>query len=218
MSDHYEPTERTGLNRLRHKAVFDAAAVHAILDSARVGTLAWADGYGQPFALPMAYVRDGGRLLFHGSTGGGMLRALAAGARCCFNVFHEDGLVLARSAFESSFQYRSVTVLGVCEELADVAKRQAMDTITEGLFPARARELRPMSDKEVAATLVLALPLDELSCKVSAGWPDDSAEDLDWPVWAGVLPVRKVFGEPLPAPDLREEFGAVPPYLSEWRA
>ena len=146
------------------------------------------------------------------------MRALAAGAKCCFNVFHEDGLVLARSAFESSFHFRSVTVLGVCEELLGEDKRVALDAITEGLFPGRSRELRPMSEKEVAATIVLALPLDELSCKVSASWPEDSEADLGWPVWAGVLPVRKSFGEPLPAPDLRDEFAKAPGYLSGWQA
>lgn len=218
MSSSYEPTPRTELNRAKHKAVFDAATVHQFLDSGRVGTLAWVDADGQPFAVPLAYARQGERLLFHGSTGGGALRALAAGAKCCFNVFHEDGLVLARSAFESSFHYRSVTVLGVCEELLGTEKVQALEFITERLFPGRSAELRPMSDKEVAATMVLALPLAELSCKESRDWPDDSETDLEWPVWAGVLPVHKEFGEPLAAPDLKAEFAAPPPYLRSWRA
>lgn len=211
-------SERTELNRLKHKGRSDIADAYAILDGERVGSLGWADESGQPFVIPIAYARRGDELLFHGSTGAGGLRAVAEGRPVCFNVMVLDGLVLARSGYESSMQYRSVSVLGNCRVLADDEKQPALEYITEWLWPGRGATLRPMLAKEVAATQVLALPIAEWSCKVSEAWPTDSEADLDWPVWAGVVPVRRVLGEPLPAPDLKPEFAEVPGYLKGWRA
>lgn len=218
MSQEYPLSERGELNRIKYRSQQDMNVVNAILDEAWIGHLAWADAEGQPYLLPISYARDGERLLFHGSTGGGGMRALAGGAKCAFNVTLTDGLVLSRSAFESSIRYRSVTALGVCEVITGDEKWRALDLITERLLPGRTDSLRPMTEKEVAQTMVLALPLTEVTGKVSDGWPKDSAEDVEWPVWAGVVPVERKFGEPLPAPDLKAEYSELPEYISKWRA
>jgi nitroimidazol reductase NimA-like FMN-containing flavoprotein (pyridoxamine 5'-phosphate oxidase superfamily) len=131
------------------------------------------------------------------------MRALADGAPTCLAVTAVDGLVVARSAFESSIHYRSAVLFGTCSPLADDAKGAALDLITEALLPGRVAELRRPHAKELAATLVLQLPIEEWSLKVSAGWPDDPAEDVAGGAWGGVLPMRTSYGEPLPAPDLR---------------
>ena len=217
MSETYPVSDRGSLNRSKYRSQQDRELIHSILDEGWIGHLAWADSEGQPFLLPIAYARDEERLLFHGSTGAGGLRALQAGAKCAFNVTLTDALILARSAFESSIRFRSVSVLGTCATLEGDEKWAALDTITNRLFPGRIDSLRPMKEKEVAQTLVLALPLDEVTGKVSDGWPKDPEEDLDWPVWAGVLPIERRFAAPLPAPDLKPEHSLGPGYLNHWR-
>ncbi|MEH0819063.1 MULTISPECIES: pyridoxamine 5'-phosphate oxidase family protein [unclassified Micromonospora] len=194
-------TERTRVRRLPELAVRDRAALHAVLDAGRVGHLAIADGR-QPYALPVAYARDGDRVLLHGSTGSRLFRHLAAGAPACLTVTLLDGLVLARSAFASSMNYRGAMVLGELTVLDGDDKLAALERLSEHLLPGRWAVIRPPSAKELAATLVLALPLDECSVKVSAGPPDDDADDLDRPVWAGVVPVAETLGTPQPDPRL----------------
>jgi hypothetical protein len=209
-------TERTRVRRLPEQAVTDAAALRAVLDAGLVAHVGIADAAGQPFVLPVAYARDGGRVLFHGSTGSRLFRALAGGAPACLTVTLLDGLVVARSLFHSSMRYRSAMVLGRCAVLDGDAKSAALDRISEHLMPGRPAEARGPSAKELAATLVLALPLDEASVKVGAGGPDDEPEDLDLPVWAGVVPIAESFGAPRDAPDLAA--GLAPPaYVRAWR-
>ncbi|MGK5442932.1 pyridoxamine 5'-phosphate oxidase family protein [Micromonospora sp. URMC 105] len=203
-------TDRTRVRRLPELAVRDRATLHAVLDAGRVGHLAIADGR-QPYALPVAYVRDGDRVLLHGSTGSRLFRHLAAGAPACLTVTLLDGLVLARSAFASSMNYRGAMVLGELAVLHGDDKLAALERLTEHLLPGRWATIRPPSAKELAATLVLALPLDECSVKISAGPPDDDADDLDRPVWAGVVPVVETLGTPQPDPRLRVD---LPP--PEW--
>jgi nitroimidazol reductase NimA-like FMN-containing flavoprotein (pyridoxamine 5'-phosphate oxidase superfamily) len=152
-----------------------------VLDAGLVAQVAVVDDDGQPYVVPVAYARDGERVLFHGSTGSRLFRSLAAGARTCLTVTLLDGLVLARSSFESSMNYRSAMVLDGEE------KERALRVISDHLLPDRWDDIRPPSRKELAATLVLALPLDEASGKISAGPPEDAEEDLDRPVWAGVV-------------------------------
>ena len=193
---------RTEITRLREKASEDRALLDALLDSAHVGHFALATHAG-PLVIPTAVVRDGDRVLAHGSTGSPWMRALADGAPTCLAVTAVDGLVVARSAFESSIHYRSAVLFGTCSMLADDAKGAALDLITEALLPGRVAELRRPHARELAATLVLQLPIEEWSLKVSAGWPDDPAEDVAGDAWGGVLPMRTSYGEPLPAPDLR---------------
>jgi nitroimidazol reductase NimA-like FMN-containing flavoprotein (pyridoxamine 5'-phosphate oxidase superfamily) len=208
--------ERTTVRRLPEKQVGEESVLNAILDAGRVGHIAVVDENEQPFVLPVAYARDGNRLLVHGSTASRLFRTLAAGAWTCLTVTHLDGLILARSAFESSMRYRSAMVLGNCDVVKGSDKLAALEVLTEHLLPNRWATLREPLAKEVAATMILALPIEEWSVKVSDGWPADPPEDLDAPVWAGVLPMTTRFGDPLPAPDLRGEPG-VPGYVRDWR-
>ncbi|MEH1054642.1 pyridoxamine 5'-phosphate oxidase family protein [Micromonospora sp. CPCC 206171] len=203
-------TDRTRVRRLPELAVHDRATLHAVLDAGRVGHLAIADGC-QPYALPVAYARDGERVLLHGSTGSRLFRHLAAGAPACLTVTLLDGLVLARSAFASSMNYRCAMVLGELSVVDGDDRLAALERISEHLLPGRWAAIRPPSAKELAATLVLALPLDECSVKISAGPPDDPDDDLDRPVWAGVVPVVETLGTPQPDPRLRHD---LPP--PEW--
>jgi uncharacterized protein len=207
--------ERTRIRRLPEKQVTDRAALDAILDACRVAHLATSDSSGQPYVIPVAYARDRDHVLVHGSTGSRLFRALAAGVPTCLTVTLLDGLVLARSAFESSMHYRSAMVLGSCESVPDDDMLRSVEVLTEHLMPGRWAHLRPPTPKELAATTLLRLPLAEWSVKVSNGWPDDPLDDLDAPVWAGVLPLRSQFGTPQPAPDLRQQYD-VPQYLDEW--
>jgi nitroimidazol reductase NimA-like FMN-containing flavoprotein (pyridoxamine 5'-phosphate oxidase superfamily) len=209
-------SDRTRIRRLPEKSVSDRAVLHAVLDAGLVAHVGIADDTGQPYVLPVAYARDGERVLFHGSTGSRLFRALAAGAPTCLTVTLLDGLVVARSLFESSMRYRSVLALGRCSVLEGDAKAAALDCISDHLMPGRRGEAREPNAKELAATLVLALPLDETSVKVSSGDPADDPADLDRPVWAGVVPLAESYGAPVDAPDLR---GAhpVPGYVLAWR-
>ena len=193
----------------------DRSVLDAVLDAGRVAHVAVRDEDGQPYVVPVAYARDGDTVLFHGSTASRLFRGLADGVPTCLTVTLLDGLVAARSVFESSMHYRSAMVLGSAVVLTGDDKVRALQQVSEHLMPGRWADARQPNRKELAATLVLSLPLDEWSVKVSDSPPDDAAEDLDLPVWAGVVPLREVAGEPVPAPDLR---GAppLPPYVGEW--
>lgn len=194
-------TERTRITRLREKASAERAELDALLDSSRIGHFALTRPDDAPVVLPTAIARDGDRVLAHGSTGSRWMRALAAGAPTCLAVTALDGLVVARSAFESSMRYRSAVLFGSCSVVTD--KLAALDLVTEQLLPGRTAEVRRPTTRELDATLVLALPIAEWSLKVSAGWPDDPPEDVAGDAWAGVVPLHELRGTPLPAPDLR---------------
>jgi uncharacterized protein len=202
-------TDRTRIRRLPEKAVRDVTVLHAVLDAARVAHVGFLDEDGRPVVIPTGSARDGDRLLLHGSTGSRLLRRLAAGVDVCATVTLLEGMVLARSAFESSMHYRSAVVFGRPIEVPD--KVAALRAMSEAWLPGRWDTLRAPTTKELAATSVLALPLDEWSVKVSDGPPTDPDEDLDAPVWAGVLPILTSYGEPVPAPDLRGD----PPFPAE---
>ena len=207
--------ERTDVRRLPEKQVRDLAELHAILDEALHASVGF-EVDGQPFVLPMACARDGDHLLLHGSTGSRLMRTLAAGAPVCVSVTHLDGLVYARSAFESSMRYRSATVLGTATEVPADEKLRALEVLTEHLLPGRWAELRAPHGKEVAATSVLRIPLDEWSVKAGSGFGDDPDEDLDEPVWAGVVPMRMTYDDPVDAPDLGPD-RPVPAHVLELR-
>ncbi|HKT02877.1 MAG TPA: pyridoxamine 5'-phosphate oxidase family protein [Rugosimonospora sp.] len=192
-----QPGARTRLRRLPEKASFDRADLDSILDTGRVAHV----GIDGPFVIPMGYARDSDRVLIHGSTGSRLLRTLAGGAPACLTVTLLDGLVLARSAFESSMNYRCAMVFGSFSTVDGPDKLPALRVLSDHLLPDRWPLLRPPLAKELAATLVLALPLIEWSVKVSDGPPDDPPEDLDWPVWAGVIPITETLGTPVPAPE-----------------
>jgi len=196
-------TDRTRIRRLPEKAVDDVAVLHAVLDASRVAHVGFVDEDGHPVVVPTGAARSGDRLLLHGSTGSRMYRRLAEGVEVCVTLTLLDGMVLARSAFESSMHYRSAMVFGVATPVPEDEKVAALRAMSEAWLPGRWDTLRPPTAKELAATMVLALPLVEWSVKVSDGPPDDAPEDLDAPVWAGVLPIVTSYGDPVPAPDLR---------------
>jgi nitroimidazol reductase NimA-like FMN-containing flavoprotein (pyridoxamine 5'-phosphate oxidase superfamily) len=195
--------ERTRITRLKEKGSTDRGALDALLDSVHVGHFGLTDPAGRPVVIPTAVVRDGDRVLAHGSTGSPWIRALAAGAPTCLAVTSFDGLVVARSAFESSIHYRSAVLFGSCVRLDDDGKLRALDLITEALVPGRVAEIRRPEERELSATLVFTLPIVEWSLKISAGWPDDPPDDVAGEAWAGVVPVATVYGVPAAAPDLR---------------
>ncbi|MGI5245359.1 pyridoxamine 5'-phosphate oxidase family protein [Dactylosporangium sp. CA-139066] len=199
------PVERTRIRRLPDKAVRERSALHAVLDAGTVAHVAFVHD-GQPYAIPVAYARDGDTVLIHGSTGSRLFRHLAEGAPCCLTVTLLDGLVLARSAFETSMRYRSAMVLGACTVLEDQVP--ALRAISEHIVPGRWALVRPPSKKELAQTLVLALPLAEWSLKVSDGWPETGPEDDGWDPPTGVIPIREVRDELL---DVGTAADAAPP-------
>jgi uncharacterized protein len=209
------PVDRTAVRRLPEKQLHDRASLDAVLDAGRVAHIAVDDDQGQPYVVPVAYARDGDDVLFHGSTASRLFRSLADGAPTCLTVTLLDGLVLARSLFESSMHYRSAMVLGSSAALQGKAKLAGLERISEHLMPGRWADARQPNRKELAATLVLTMPLDEWSVKVSDGPPDDAEDDLDLPVWAGILPMYETYGDPAPAPDLRPGL-EVPSYVRDW--
>ena len=208
---------RTRVRRLPEKAVVDRTALYRVLDAGLVGHLALADDSGQPYAVPVAYARLGETVLFHGSTASRLFRLCAAGSPVCFAVTLLDGLVLARSAFESSMNYRSVMALGHCSVLHGPAKSAALERISEHLMPGRWNEIRHPSARELRATAVLELPLDECSLKISAGGPDDDEQDANLPVWAGTVPLAESWCDPVPAGDLPAGSETIPDYIRRWR-
>ncbi len=178
----------------------DRVDLDAILDEALVAHLGVVRD-GRPVVLPFACARDGDALLLHGSTGAGVLRQ-GAGMEVCVTVTHLDGLVFARSLFESSVHYRCAVVLGIAEVLEGDAKARALEILSDHLLPGRSTELRTSSRKELAATLVLRLPLHRWSVKIGRSDAHDPADDEPREVWAGVLPLRLAAGDPVPAPDV----------------
>jgi uncharacterized protein len=198
------PSERTQVRRLPERGVYDRAAIHAILDEGlvcHVGVVT--DGH--PFVIPCAYGRIDDRLYLHGSSASRLLRSLAAGAPACATVTLLDGLVLARSAFHHSMNYRSVVVLGHATRVDDAEERlAALRSVVEHVLPGRWRAARRPSAAELAQTLVVALPLDEASAKVRSGDPKDDAADLALEVWAGIVPLSLVASAPIASAELRE--------------
>lgn len=188
---------RTTVKRLAKRAAYDRATVEAILDEGRVCHVGFAAD-GQPFVLPTVYARVGETLYFHGSAASRMLGAVGAGVPCCLTVTHLDGLVLARSAFHHSVNYRSVVVLGVARLVTDPAEKlAALRAIVDHVVPERWDEVREPLAQEVKATSVLALPIEEASAKIRSGDPIDDEEDYARPVWAGTIPLALTPGSPI---------------------
>ena len=157
----------------------------------------------QPYVLPMAYARMDRQLLIHGSVASRLIKNLASGLRCCVTVTHFDGLVYARSTFNSSMNYRSVMVFGIAKPIIDAdEKRQCIQTLVDHLMPGRRADLRKSTIKELNATSLLALPIETFSTKCRTGPPSDSKSDMDTRVWAGVVPLSLTAGEPIDAPDI----------------
>ncbi|MHB1935863.1 MAG: pyridoxamine 5'-phosphate oxidase family protein [Acidobacteriaceae bacterium] len=205
----YQPNQRTQVTRLPKRAVYDKTQVHAILDEGFLCHVGFTVEQ-QPYVIPTGYVRAGEKLYIHGSAASRMLRKLDQGIQVCVTVTLVDGLVLARSAFHHSVNYRSVVVLGTASLVLDRDEKiDALRRFTNHMVPGRWDEARQPTDQELKATSVLALPLEEVSAKVRTGPPIDDEEDYAMPVWAGVVPVRMGVGDPIPderispaAPDL----------------
>jgi nitroimidazol reductase NimA-like FMN-containing flavoprotein (pyridoxamine 5'-phosphate oxidase superfamily) len=208
------PSERTRVRRVAQNARHDSATLHAIIDDAYLCHIAFSDDQGA-HCIPTACWRAGGHLYIHGSNGSRMLKRLAE-SEVCVTVTHLDGLVMARSAFSHSMNYRSAMIYGRFEVLAqDQAKRRAMEAFMERLLAGRQAEVRPGNDKEYAATTVMRIALDEAACKLRAGGPNDDEEDMSWPVWAGELPFATVKLAPITHPACAVE---APDHVRGWTA
>ena len=194
------PTRRTTVRRNAKRGAYDREVVNAILDAGVVAHVGFVHD-GQPYVIPMSYARDGDRLLLHGAGGSRLMRALAAGAPACVTVTLLDGIVLARSVFHHSMNYRSVVALGLAKKLEGAEKAAALEALVEGLVPGRSREARGPDRAELAATMILAFPLDEASAKARSGPPADDPADLELPIWAGTIPLALRAGPAEPAPD-----------------
>jgi nitroimidazol reductase NimA-like FMN-containing flavoprotein (pyridoxamine 5'-phosphate oxidase superfamily) len=209
----YQPTERTTVRRLPERAAYDAETVHAILDEGFVCHVGFAVG-GQPYVVPTGYARVGRTIYLHGSTGSRL--GLRSGMDVCVTVTLLDGLVLARSAFHHSMNYRSVMVLGRSRPVTDQREKDAaLRAVVDHIVPGRSGAVRGPDRRELAATAVLAVPLDEASAKVRTGPPKDDEEDYAQPIWAGVLPLELVPGDPVPDPRLDPALPE-PPHVTGW--
>lgn len=192
----YIPTPRTKVRRLSKRAVYDKEQVHAILDEGFLCHVGFVQDR-QPFVIPTLYARSDETLYMHGSGASRMLKTLAQGVDVCVTVTLVDGYVLARSAFHHSMNYRSVTALGRARLVSDeTEKLAALRVITDHVVPQRWDEVRGPNELEMKQTIVLALPLEEVSAKVRVGPPADDDEDYALPIWAGVVPIRTQLGEP----------------------
>ena len=210
------PSDRTRIRRIAEHGHYDRRTIDAILDAGLVAHVGLVDPMGSPVVVPMAYARVGDRVIVHGSVASRTVRAGASGVAMCVTVTLLDGLVVARSLFESSFRYRSVVVMGDAVAIDDpVEKLDLLLRLSEHLMPGRTTEARHPSIKELAATRLFALALDETSAKVNDGFPTDDPADLDLDVWAGVVPMRTVLDQPIDAPDLRAGL-AVDPSVRRW--
>lgn len=209
MKDNFAPTGRSTLKRLPKRGVYERESVYQILDEGLICHVGFVVE-GQPFVIPTGYARAGDTLYIHGAQASRMLRALKGGLDVCVTVTLVDGMVMARSAFHHSMNYRSVVVFGRAVAVEDsTEKLAALRALTEHLAPGRWTEVRQPTDGEMRATLVLALALEEASAKVRSGPPVDDEEDYALPVWAGVVPLRVVAGEPIADPRLPQ--GIEPP-------
>lgn len=208
-------TDAVTVRRKAERGDYRRASANSILDEALVAHVGITVD-GQPFVIPMAFGRDGGRLLLHGSVASRLLRALADGCPVCVTATHVDAVVLARSQFHTSMNYRSVVVVGTGRLVRDLEdKRRAMSCLVEHVVPGRTREARAPTDAELRQITVIEVPIDTASVKARTEGVVDEPEDLALDVWAGLVPVRTVFGTPVPEPDLRrdiEEPPSVSPY------
>jgi len=215
MSQNNVPTDRTRIVREPQRAVYDRAAAYKILDEGFICHVGFVVD-GQPFVIPTSYGRSGDNLYIHGSSASRMLRNLDEGVAVCVTVTLLDGLVLARSIFNHSMNYRSVVVLGTAVAVQDPEEKlKALRALSEHILPGRWVESRQPNEKELKATLVMRLPIEEFSAKVRQGPPIDDEEDYSFPTWAGVIPLAMVPGTPIDDPRL-EAVRAVPEYARQY--
>ena len=210
--NHPPSSERVTVRRLANRGHYDRTTIHAILDSGFICHVGFTIE-GQPRVIPTAYVRIADAVYLHGSPGNQMLRALLASGDACVCVTHVDGLILARSAFHHSINYRSVVVFGLAREITDAAEKVAvLEALSEHIIPGRWPAIRPPTPAELLGTLVVGIHIDEASAKIRTGPPKDDEEDYSLPIWAGVVPLRTVADEPTRDPRL-ESHVPTPPHV-----
>ena len=210
----YPPTERSRIKRLHERALYDRKTVHGILDAGLLCHVGYTiDDH--PYVTPTCYWRQGERVYWHGSSASKMLRRQTQGVPVCFTVSLLDGLVLARSGYHSSINYRTVMAFGTAEQVTDEAEILArLEFFQERLTAGRWAELRPVNGQELKATTMMSLELKEVAAKVRPGPPSDEEEDYGLPVWAGVVPIRYQIGAPEDDPRLKPGI-AQPDYLGD---
>lgn len=206
-------TDRTKVRRLGDRGRYDRETIHAILDEALVCHVGFVVE-GAPVVIPTIHWREGDWLYFHGSAASRMLRSLRNGVEACVTVTLIDGLVLARSAFHHSMNYRSVVVFGTARVVEGDEKLRALDALVDHVVRGRSKEMRPHKEIELKQTLVLAMPLDEASAKIRTGGPVDDEEDYALPIWAGVVPLKLTPGEPIADRDVTVD---APEYARNYR-
>jgi nitroimidazol reductase NimA-like FMN-containing flavoprotein (pyridoxamine 5'-phosphate oxidase superfamily) len=190
LTNEYTVSKKNKVRQLREKAAYDKETVHGILDSAMLAHVAFVQD-GEPVVVPMLYGREGETIFLHGARKARVIRLLESTGTACLNVTHVDGLVFARSAFNSSMNYRSATVFGSARLVSgESGKLHALRVITECTMPGRWDELREPLVNEVKMTGIIALDIESASAKISTGMPEDEDEDYQIPVWAGVLPLE----------------------------
>lgn len=211
MTDELQRTARTRIRRHPERGHYDRAVVNSILDEALVSHVGFVSD-GQPFVIPMLHARSGDTLYLHGSTGSRAMRALRDGSDVCVTTTLLDGLVLARSVYHHSMNYRAVVILGKPREVADTEEKlAAMKSLVDHVMPGRWGDAREPNDGELKATLIATLPIDEASAKIREGPPTDAKDDLTLPVWAGVVPLALTPAEPIP-----DNGAMLPEYLSRF--
>lgn len=207
------PSDRTRVRRIAENARYDTVTLHAIIDAAYLCHIAFADEKGT-HCIPTACWREGNHLYIHGSNGGRLIKLFTQGTQVCITITHLDGLVLARSAFNHSMNYRSAVIYGVFEQVKEEEKKRAsMAAFMDKIALGRQQQARPGNDKEFAATTVLRISLDEAACKTRSGGPVDDAEDMALPVWVGVLPFSIQQAAPIPHESCTQ---VAPGYVQQW--
>jgi hypothetical protein len=211
-------SERTTLHRYAHRAAYDRATVDAILDEGFVCHVGLTTSEGHPVVIPLAYGRDGDVVYLHGSAASRLFRgARSSESEICMTVTFVDGLVVARSSYNTDINYRSVVIIGPASEVKDLdEKRAGLDVMVDHIIPGRSRDARAPTEKELRSTMLLRLPLGECSAKLRSGWPLDEEEDYALPIWAGVIPFTTVVEQAVVDPELRVD-AAVPAYVTHYR-
>ena len=210
-------SERTTLHRYAHRAAYDRPTIDAILDQGIVCHVGLQTDKGFPVVVPLAYGRVQDVVYLHGSVASRLFRGLRSPSmEICMTVTFVDGLVVARSTYNTDINYRSVMILGQAVEVEDLEeKRLGLESLVEHIIPGRSTDARPPTEKELRSTMLLALPIVDATAKVRTGWPNDDDEDLCLDIWAGVIPIRTLYDDPRPDPHLRPGL-TEPPYAAEY--
>lgn len=198
----YKKTMRNTVKRTPNRASYDKKSVYEIIDDSYICHVGFDMG-GQPYIIPMTFGRDGNTIYIHGSPKSRLFKHLTSGIPICLSFAHVDGLVLARSAFHHSMNYRSVAAFGVAKEVAEEEKNHAFEVLFKNMLADRWEESRLPNAKEISITYVLAIEIEQASAKVRNGPPVDDKEDYELDIWAGIIPIHRVFGEPVADPKLK---------------